>query len=476
MKTTRLTLFLLSLLAMAMFSLAGCSDDDDNDITNPGMDPDKAMLRVIHGSPDAPAVDIYVNDGDQAVVEDLAYGGASDYLEVDPGDYTVQIRAAGSDPMSDPAFDVSLTLTEGAMVSALAAGLLGSTDAADRFRVIPLIEDFADPGAGNAAVRIVHASPDAPTVALDVANDGAPEVTGFARFADTGAAGVALPAGTNLPIGVWAGDPLARASVFTTPELPAGANLFVIATGLLAGDPASDGFSLLAVGPTGAIGFIRPDAKAMVYALHGSPDAPAVDIDAMGAEVVTDLSFGELSGALAVWPGAYDLDFRATGQTAVAASAMTPYLQPGMSYLAVASGYLGGTPAFQLIPLADEFDGGAAEALVRVVHASPDAPAVDVGPLDNDDKVVALADYTDLAFGDASVGMGTSLPIGPLTVGVAATGTDAAVATFDLVTAGGLRAFAVACGSLGDTGESFRLVLVIADGMGWSAVEVQPNP
>jgi hypothetical protein len=474
MKRERLLTLLMTLLVVLAFGVTGCSDDDDDNPTSPGGGTDDAMIRVVHGSPDAPGVDIYVAGDAMPVIVNLEYGDASNYLEVPAGDYTFEIRGHGAEPSSTPAFTADVTLTENAMVTALAAGLLNSSDAADRFRVIPLVEDFADPGAGNAAVRIVHASPDAPTVALDVANDGVPEVTDFARFAETGAAGVALPAGQALPIGVWAGDPLARAAVFTTPELPAGAGLFVIATGLLAGDAADDGFSLLAVGPDGAIGFIRQDAKAMVYALHGSPGAPAVDIDAMGGEVVTNLAFGELSGSLELWPGAYDLDFRATGGTDVAASATTPYLDPGMTYLAIASGFLGGDPAFQLIPVADQFDGAMNDALVRIVHASPDAPAVDVGPLDGDDKVDALADFSGLAFGDASPAMGTSLPIGPLTVGVAAENTDDPVATFDLVTAAGLRAFAVACGSLMDNGESFRLVLVVT-GETWTTAEVMPN-
>jgi hypothetical protein len=397
------------------------------------------------------------------------------YLEVPAGTYDVQIRAHGAEPTDDPAFEVQgLMLAEGQVMTAVAAGLLGSTAEADRFRVLPFTENFADPGAGNAAVRIVHASADAPTVALDVNNDGTAEVSDFMRFAETGEAGVPLPAGSAIRIGVWAGDPLARASVFTTPQLPAGANLFVIATGLLAGDPLDDGFSLLAVGPDGAIGFIRQDAKAMVYALHGSPDAPPVDIDADGTEMVTDLAFGALSDALAVWPGAYDLDFRATGSADVAASDMTPYLEPGMAYLAIATGFLGDdTPAFQLLPVADEFM-GTAEALVRVVHASPDAPAVDVGPI-VDDKVAAITDFTDLDFGESSPGMGTELPVGSLTVGVAVTGTDDPAATFDITTYAGLRGFAVACGSLGGTGEGFRLVLVLTEGATWAAAEVMPN-
>ncbi|MEZ4388245.1 MAG: DUF4397 domain-containing protein [Candidatus Krumholzibacteriia bacterium] len=206
MKRSRNLMMLLALLAFAAFGLTGCSDDDDNNPMNPGTT-DKAMLRVVHASPDAPAVDVYVNDGDQPVVVDLAYGGASGYLEVDAGVYTVQLRGHGADPASAPAFEAQLTLAVGDKVTAVAAGLLASSDPADRFRVLPLMEGFQNPGAGNVAVRIVHASADAPAVAVDVANDGAPEVLDFARFADTGAAGVALPAGTNLRIGIWAGDP-----------------------------------------------------------------------------------------------------------------------------------------------------------------------------------------------------------------------------------------------------------------------------
>jgi hypothetical protein len=211
----------------------------------------------------------------------------------------------------------------------------------------------------------------------------------------------------------------------------------------------------------------------MVYALHGSPDAPAVDIDADGLEVVTDLGFGGLSGMLAVWPGAYELDFRAAGSADVAASDMTPYLEPGRSYLAIATGFLTGDPGFQLLPVADEF-GQEGEALVRVVHASPDAEAVDVGPI-VDDKVAAIEDYTGLGFGDASPGRGTELPLGPLTVGVAPTGSEQALATFDIAPYAGLRSFAVACGSLAGDGESFRLVLVLTEGDEWAAAEVMPN-
>lgn len=61
-------------------------------------------------------------------------------------------------------------------------------------------------------------------------------------------------------------------------------------------------------------------------------------------------------------------------------------------------------------------------------------------------------------------------------MGVAPTGTTNPVATFDLSLVGVVKAFAVAAGSLGETGEAFRLVIVIASRFPWQAAEVMPNP
>lgn len=473
MKNVSMSRLLAIGLLVVVFAMVGC--DDDESVTKPDTG-EGAELRVIHASPDAPAVDIYAEGVATPLITDLAYGEASAYLDLDAGTYNIQIRAAGADPASTPAFETGdLTIPEGARISALAAGLLGSTSSDDKFRVLPLVEGFEDPGAGNAAVRIVHGSADAPTVAVDVGNDGSPEITDFERFEDTGALGVALPAGSELQIGIWAGSPLARVTAFTTPALPEGGELFVIATGLLAKLPReTDGFSLLAVGETGAIGFIKQNP--VVYALHGSPDAPAVDIYTGGMMVVQNLAFGELTDPIQIPPGTYTLEFKATGSPTTAASVPTPAVEAGYRYLGIASGYLAaGPPDFQLIPIVEEFTPGSASALVRVVHASPDAPAVDVGTVSGG-VVTAVSDYTDLAFTESSPAAGTALPVGALLIGVAATGTTTPVATFDITTVAGLRAFAVAAGSLSGPGESFRLVIVDATTWPWAAVEVLPNP
>lgn len=462
-------------LAATMVFAVGCSDDDDDSILNPaGLGNDDktaavsnlgygatsdyttldngAKLRAVHTSPDAPAVDLYVEGGS--------------------GSYTVELRAAGADPNSTPAFEVDVTIPDNATITAVAAGLLGSSSDADKFRILPFAENFSDPGAGKAAVRVVHASADAPTVSLDVGDDGSAEVTNFARFAETGEAGVALPADTKLQIGILAGN--TRVTAFTTPELPEGAELFVIATGLLSKLPReTDGFSLLAVGPSGSIGFIKQNPT--VFALHGSPDAPAVDVYAGAAKLVDNLAFGRLSGAIQVPPAAYTLDFKATGSSATAASATTPSLAAGERYLAIASGFLSnGQPNFRLLPFGDSFADAGMNARVRVVHASPDAPAVDVGTV-SENVLTPVGAFTNLAFEQASTASGTTLPVGDLPIGIAATGSTAPVVTFTVPTSAGLKAYAVAAGSLGGTGESFRLVIVDATDFPWQAVEVSPN-
>src|SRR5262249_11842132 len=157
-----------------------------------------------------------------------------------------------------------------------------SHDAADRFRVLALPETAASIGLGKARVRVVHASPDAPSVGIDVGDDAPanPEIASLARFADQ--AGVELAPDTALPIGIDARGK--RVTAFTTPNLPNGADLTIIATGLLGRLPRDpSGFALLAVGPNGSVGFIKQNPY--VYVLHGGVDAPDVDLCAGGAKI-----------------------------------------------------------------------------------------------------------------------------------------------------------------------------------------------
>jgi hypothetical protein len=471
-RTSRFSLSLL-LLPVLLLALDGCSEDDDK-VTNPYNG--EARLRVVHASPDAPAVDVYAEGVDEPLIEDLAYGDASSYLDLDAGSYNIQLRAAGSDAQDPVAYETGeLEVPEDAVITAVAVGLLSAVRDEEAFRVLTLVEDFGAAGAGQALVRIVHGGADAPEVALDVANDGDPEVMDFGFSDDTGAAGVALPAGQKLQVGIWAGDPLARVTAFTTPPLPSGAEIFIIATGLLSDLPREEsGFSLLAVGPTGSLGFIKQNPR--VYALHGSPDAPPVDVWAGGARLIQDLAFSELAGPLQLPPDAYSLDFTAAGNPAVVTSLDTPVLAAGERYLVVASGFLApgmDEEAFTLLPLAESFaDGG--PVWLRALHASPDAPPVDLGTVSGG-EFTPVSGLGGLGFGESSSVAGFSLPAGPITLGVAPEGGDDPVAVFSVAPQAGQRLLAVAMGSLAGHGESFRLVLVDTAPITWSALSVLPD-
>ena len=443
-----------------------------------GPDAGSVRLRAVHASPDAPSVDVYVEGVATPIITALVYGDASLYFPVDPGTYNVQLRAHPSTDADPIAYETGpVELAANQTVTAIASGFLGSADPADAFRILPLVEDF---GAGTGAlVRIVHAGPDAPSVDIDVGDDGTSEIEDLARFADTGMTGIGLPAGESLQIGVRVagGD---RVTAFTTPELPSD-DLFVIATGSLV-EPAraEDGFSLLVVGPDGSLGFLKQNP--VVYALHGSPDAPAVDIYAGESLLVENIAFSELSGAVQVPPADfYVLDFypTGTGPGAPTASFQTPALAAGGAYLAVAAGELAPEDtdeAFTLLAFEELFE-TTDVSRVRAVHASGDAPPVDIGSVDSATGDLSVVVFENLAFGEASDGVGAELPVGDLTLGVAPTGDATPVATFDVTTTAGLQTFAVAVGALApDAGDaSFRLILVVASANPWIGAEVLPN-
>ena len=466
---------LVALSALAMLA-AGCGDDTPT----PGQD--TAQIRVIHASPDAPAVDVYAKGNSTPLFTNVKYGDTTALKTVDAGTVQVELRAAGTAATSTPAYtSPSLTLSKDAKVDAVAAGLLASTAADSRFRLLALPQGFTAPAAGKIKVRIVHAGADAPTVGLDVGNDGSVEVATLARFADTGAAGIELPADTELQVGVVAGTPAAAVTAFTVPKLPAGTTATVIATGLLARQAReADGFALLAAG----VGFIKQNPR--VYALHLSPDAPAVDAFLATTELIDNLAFGQMKG-IQVPPSTagYTLDiFAHTAGSArpsgnPVASPGTGKLDAGEQYLLVADGFLapptGNTNAFTVLKFQEGFDlTDAANARIRLLHGAPDVPAVDIGVVANGSLTTPLV-AANVPYTAESGTAGLSVPAATLPVGLAVAGTTTPVVTFDVTTAAGLRAFAIAGGSLGNVGgHGVKLYVVTTSVSPWTVAALSP--
>jgi hypothetical protein len=147
---------LTPLLAASALS-AACSDDDDN--TGPE---GEARVRVVHASPDAPDVDVLVDDAE--ALADVPYLAASDYLGLPSGERNLKVNAAGT---STTVIDADVTLVDGTDYTVIASGLVAS------IAPIVLEDDNSAPAAGNAKVRAIHGAPGAPAVDIYITAPGA---------------------------------------------------------------------------------------------------------------------------------------------------------------------------------------------------------------------------------------------------------------------------------------------------------------
>lgn len=148
----------LALVGVAVLGLAACSDDDD--ATGPVATGD---VRIVHASPNAPAVDVMVDDA--YALTGVAYRGVSMFVPVETGTRRIRVRASGT---STTVIDAQLPITEGESYTVLATGLLAN--------IQPLVaeNDLTAPAAGQVKVRVIHAAPAAAGVDVYVTAPGAP--------------------------------------------------------------------------------------------------------------------------------------------------------------------------------------------------------------------------------------------------------------------------------------------------------------
>ena len=185
----------------------------------------QAMVRVIHASPDAPAVDVFVNGA--KAFSNAAFKAATNYANLNPGAYDVKVFATSANGQGTPAIAANPTLAAGAY-TIVAVGRLANIEP------LVLTDNLAKPAAGKAHVRFVHASPDAP--AVDIAVKGGPVLfpnvafKGFSQFTPVDAGTYDLevrPAGQTSVVLAVPGVTLRDGDIVT-----------VFAMGLATGQPA----------------------------------------------------------------------------------------------------------------------------------------------------------------------------------------------------------------------------------------------
>jgi hypothetical protein len=289
------------------------------------------VSRVFHGATDAPAVSVLARDVAQ-VVNDLAYSSSSNIIGVPAANYTIDVTPGADESVIVASFGADASALGGVTAYLIASGFLdpAMNQNGAGFAIIAVLADgtvITLPAVAKAKVQIIHNAADPGAAEVDVYVNGELALDNFAFRAATPF--IELPAGTELKIGVAdpnsisADEAIANFSV----TLTNGQKYIVLAQGVL--DPSAfaenpDGIS------TGFNLYIKDNAKLVAddagnvefIAVHGSTDAPTVDVIAENvATLVDDAQYTDITDYIAVPAGAYTLNITpgADNNTVVAA-------------------------------------------------------------------------------------------------------------------------------------------------------------
>jgi hypothetical protein len=413
-----------ALPAVLAISLTGCwLDDDDDPVPTPEPPPPvvvDASVQVVHTAIDAPDVNVLAND--DAAIEGLAFGEASDVLSLPPATYSIAVDAIlpGEDNTATVIGPLDLALEEATRYTVFAVGKVAE-ESLEPLVVTGTVDDVAS---GKIRLQVVHAASTAPEVSVHVtapdAELGTPAVTfSFKDFTDP----LELdPAEYRVRITL----PDNETVVFDSGTLDlstAGTDLVVAAIDSeYSGDSP---VSLLAVGQDGSeLPILDAGANASVRVVHNVSDAPAVDVIVNDATTLVDaLEFPDFTDYVGVAAATYNVKVAADADnSAVVIDADLP-LAAGAFYSVLALGSLGGDTVEALV-LEDTPRRVATEAKVRIVHGSTLAGNVDIYVTADGNIAEVTPAFADVAF-KAETGY-VSLPAGDYVVTVTLAGTKTA--------------------------------------------------
>ena len=391
-----------------------------------GVDPDAVDIAVFHGSPGAPAVDVFDFPNFQ-LVDSLSYGNFTPYASLPLGEYILDVRPEGTDNTVGYFFADLSELGGGAAV-VFASGQLGGDPGFDLLAV--LADGTVATLLSIAPVQIIHNSPAAIAGTVDIWVNNAVKIVENLSFRNAEAY-TFYPARFPLTFGVAAANSQTPADILInagTLTLEDGKTYTVIANGI----PGDANYPFeLAVNSNARI-FSASDDQVDVAAFHGSPGAPNVDVDARGiGNLIDNLAYGDYTGYLNIDPDQYFLEIRADGSPDLVGT-FSADLSPlaGIATVVFASGVLGEDPAFGLFAALP--NGTVVEltpvSRVQIIHNSPE-PTVDLY-IDGELAV------DDLAFREATPFLDAETRI-PYEIAVAPANSQSvadAIATFSGVT------------------------------------------
>jgi hypothetical protein len=342
-----------------------------------------ATLRVIHASPGAPAMDVLV-DG-QTLLQGLAYGTASSYATMTPEQHRIQIVPTGQ-TANAAVVDETIDGAPGQAYLVAVFGLLNDIGGA----VYDV--DLSEIEPGTARVRLINLSPDAG--AIDLLETGGDE---WFSDVDLGNASDYR----DIAPGTYSADVRGDddRSLLTVSELPFDETRVydVVVLGQIADDSLELQSLVTTVSPScgEVLGLEGASSDACVRFVNAASDAPPADVYLNDAAIVQNLAFGTATKYVTV-PSGTGRGVRVTATGTPADEAVIDSsldFDPGQAYEILVTGAgddleatITGT---DLRPLAQ------GQARLRVINASPDAGAFDVGIAGSEDNLFEGVDFRD---------------------------------------------------------------------------------
>jgi hypothetical protein len=276
-------------------------------IKESGMYGSKVDFVVLHGSTDAPAVDVIARNVGK-LVDDAAYGDFTNYLTVSASSYILDITPSNDNNTIVATFEANLTGHGGGAAVVFASGFLNPASnqngaAFGLFAALPngtVVELPAYVAPTTARLQIIHNAADPIANEVDIYVNGTLLLDNFGFR--TATPYVDVPAGVSLNIGVAPGTSTSVSDTIKNfaVSFEGGKTYVAMANGVV----NTSGF---APNPTGRdiafTLFAKADAreqansnnKVDLFAVHGSTDAPAVNIRALFGLSLSNIAYGDIS-------------------------------------------------------------------------------------------------------------------------------------------------------------------------------------
>ena len=144
---------LISILALFAVSFTFVACDEEENVLAPTPTASNSFVKVVHASPDAPGVDLLVDN--TIAGTNLTFPNNTGYLTVNSGTRNIKVNVTGT---STSVIDANLNFDMAKNYSVFAVNAVANLEA------IVIEDDLTTPAQGKAHVRFIHLSPDAPAV------------------------------------------------------------------------------------------------------------------------------------------------------------------------------------------------------------------------------------------------------------------------------------------------------------------------